>query len=202
MAAAGRLSITLVPVLMGYLIRGRIRSETENPVNRVLARLYAPCLDWTLHRPRTTLLLAAVILAMSVIPLTRLGSEFMPPLDEGDLLYMPTALPGLSIGNPAETFWIIKHGVKMSAMPAWGATHDDRRMWAMVVFLQQLPRLTPAQYQILTARADGEEGGHDHGTAGEKGSMGDMPGMAKETIEKDGGHDGDRHGSGGGHGHD
>ncbi len=102
MAAAAGLSITLVPVLMGYLIRGRIRSEAENPVNRVLARLYAPCLDWTMRRPRTTLLLAAVILLLSVIPLTRLGSEFMPPLDEGDLLYMPTALPGLSIGKATQ----------------------------------------------------------------------------------------------------
>lgn len=102
MAAAAGLSITLVPVLMGYLIRGRIRSEAENPVNRVLARLYAPCLDWTMHRPRTTLLLAAVILSVSVVPLTRLGSEFMPPLDEGDLLYMPTALPGLSIGKATQ----------------------------------------------------------------------------------------------------
>ncbi len=102
MAAAAGLSITLVPVLMGYLIQGRIRSEAENPVNRVLARLYAPCLDWTLRRPWTTLLLAGVILAISLIPLSRLGSEFMPPLDEGDLLYMPTALPGLSIGKATQ----------------------------------------------------------------------------------------------------
>ncbi len=65
--------------------------------------------------------------------------------------------------DPAQTFWIIKHGIKMSGMPAWGATHDDARIWAMVAFLQQLPRLTPEQYQILTARDDEAES-HDHGT--------------------------------------
>ncbi|MGE0665781.1 MAG: efflux RND transporter permease subunit [Sphingomonadales bacterium] len=102
MAAAAGLSVTLVPVLMGYLIRGRIRSEVDNPVNRVLGRLYAPCIDWALRRPRTTLVVAAVLLLLSMIPMLRLGSEFMPPLDEGDLLYMPTALPGLSIGKATQ----------------------------------------------------------------------------------------------------
>jgi Cu(I)/Ag(I) efflux system membrane protein CusA/SilA len=102
MAAAAGLSVTLVPVLMGYLIRGRIRSEVDNPVNRVLSRLYAPCIDWALRRPWATLAVAAVLLLLSIIPTMRLGSEFMPPLDEGDLLYMPTALPGLSIGKATQ----------------------------------------------------------------------------------------------------
>jgi Cu(I)/Ag(I) efflux system membrane protein CusA/SilA len=96
MAAAAGLSVTLIPVLMGYLIRGRIRSEAENPLNRVLIALYRPLLDFVLRRPRTTLLLGAALLLLTAIPYARIGSEFMPPLEEGSLLYMPTALPGLS----------------------------------------------------------------------------------------------------------
>lgn len=69
----------------------------------------------------------------------------------------PPNLAEVRRADPAQTFWIIKHGIKMSGMPAWGATHDDQRMWAMVAFLQQLPRLTPEQYQILTAREEAGE---------------------------------------------
>jgi len=96
MAAAALLSITLIPVLMGCLIRGRIPAETANPINRALSALYAPALDWVLGRPRTTLVIAALVFATTLVPLSRLGGEFMPTLDEGDLLYMPSALPGLS----------------------------------------------------------------------------------------------------------
>ncbi len=96
MAAAAGLSVTLIPVLMGYLIRGRIRSEAENPINRVLIALYRPLLDFVLRRPRMTLLLGAALLLLTAIPYARIGTEFMPPLEEGTLLYMPTALPGLS----------------------------------------------------------------------------------------------------------
>ena len=96
MAAAALLSITLIPVLMGYLIRGKIPAETANPINRLLSAIYAPALDWVLGRPRTTLVIAALVFATTLIPLSRLGGEFMPTLDEGDLLYMPSALPGLS----------------------------------------------------------------------------------------------------------
>ena len=102
MAAAAGLSITLIPVLMGYLIRGRIRPETQNPLNRVLIAGYRPVLDWVLRFPRLTLALASVMLLLTLIPLARVGSEFMPPLDEGTLLYMPTALPGLSSGKATE----------------------------------------------------------------------------------------------------
>lgn len=73
----------------------------------------------------------------------------------------PPNLSKVTPRDPAQTFWIIKHGIKMSGMPAWGATHDDQRMWAMVAFLQKLPSLTPEQYQILTAR-DEEDGAMDH----------------------------------------
>ena len=99
MAAAAVLSVTLVPVLMGYLVRGRIPSETANPLNRGLIALYRPTIDLVLRRPRATLIVAALIFATTAWPLTRLGGEFMPPMNEGDLLYMPSALPGLSIAK-------------------------------------------------------------------------------------------------------
>lgn len=102
MAAAAGLSVTLVPVLMGYLIRGRIPKETANPVNRFLIAAYRPALEAVLRFPKATLLAAAVVLAATLIPLMRLGGEFMPPLDEGDLLYMPSALPGLSVSKATE----------------------------------------------------------------------------------------------------
>ena len=102
MAAAAGLAVTLIPVLMGYLIRGRIPAENANPLNRWLIALYRPLLDGVLKAPRLTLALAALLLALSLWPLQHIGSEFMPPLDEGDLLYMPTALPGLSAAKAAE----------------------------------------------------------------------------------------------------
>ncbi|NNM70075.1 MAG: efflux RND transporter permease subunit [Gallionella sp.] len=102
MAAAAGLAITLIPVLMGYLIRGKIPDEQRNPINRFLIRIYRPLLDSVLHRPKTIILLAALIAMATLWPISRLGGEFMPPLDEGDLLYMPTALPGISTGKVAE----------------------------------------------------------------------------------------------------
>ncbi|MCB4366950.1 efflux RND transporter permease subunit [Hydrogenophaga taeniospiralis] len=102
MAAAAGLAVTLIPVLMGYLIRGRIPEETANPLNRLLIAGYRPCLDAVLRAPRLTLVVAALLLLASLWPLRHIGAEFMPRLDEGDLLYMPTALPGLSAGKAAE----------------------------------------------------------------------------------------------------
>ena len=102
MAAAAALSITLVPVLMGYWIRGRILDEKVNPINRLLMFIYRPLLTAVLRFPKLTLALSVMVLAVSAYPAMRLGAEFMPPLDEGDLLYMPTALPGLSAGKAAE----------------------------------------------------------------------------------------------------
>ena len=101
MAAAAGLSVTLVPVLMGYLIRGRIPHEAANPVNRFLMAAYRPALEAVLRFPKATLAIAAVLLALTAIPVLRLGGEFMPALDEGDLLYMPSALPGLSVSKAA-----------------------------------------------------------------------------------------------------
>ncbi|WP_257387826.1 efflux RND transporter permease subunit [Tahibacter caeni] len=102
MAASAVLAVTLIPVLMGYLVRGRIRAEQANPLNRALIAIYRPVLDATLRFPRTTLVLAVAALALGAWPLAHLGSEFMPPLEEGSLLYMPTALPGLSAAKAAE----------------------------------------------------------------------------------------------------
>lgn len=99
MAAAAILSITLVPVLMGWLVRGKIPAEDSNPVNRALTRAYRPGLDWVMRRPKTTLAIAGLIFMTTLVPVSRLGGEFLPPLDEGDLLYMPSALPGLSPGE-------------------------------------------------------------------------------------------------------
>jgi Cu(I)/Ag(I) efflux system membrane protein CusA/SilA len=102
MAAAAGLAITLVPVLMGYLVRGRIPKEQANPLNRWLIAAYRPLLQRALRAPRATLAVAGLLLLVSLWPLARLGTEFMPPLDEGDLLYMPTALPGLSASKASE----------------------------------------------------------------------------------------------------
>jgi len=101
MAGAAGLSVTLVPILMGYWIRGRIPAETRNPLNRWLIAGYRPLLDGVLRHPKLTLAVAAVAFATTLWPLSRLGGEFLPPLDEGDLLYMPSALPGLSAGKAA-----------------------------------------------------------------------------------------------------
>src|SRR3546814_2193633 len=102
MASAAILSVTLVPILMGWLIRGRIPAEQANPVNRWLTNLYRPAIDWTMRRPKTVLLIAGLVFATTAWPLTRLGGEFMPNLDEGDLLYMPSALPGLSAAKASQ----------------------------------------------------------------------------------------------------
>ena len=102
MAGAAILSVTLVPVLMGLLIRGRIPAEDANPVNRWLTQAYRPAIDWVLRKPRTVLVLALVVFATSAWPLSRMGGEFIPPMDEGDLLYMPSALPGISTAKASE----------------------------------------------------------------------------------------------------
>ena len=102
MAAAAILAVTLVPVLMGYFIRGRILPEAKNPINRMLHFVHTPLLATALRWRKTTLIVAVVLLAATSLPATHLGSEFMPPLDEGDILYMPTTYPGISITKAKE----------------------------------------------------------------------------------------------------
>ncbi|HLQ08577.1 MAG TPA: efflux RND transporter permease subunit [Steroidobacteraceae bacterium] len=99
MAAAAGLAVTLIPVLMGYLIRGRIPDEKSNPINRRLIALYHPLLTRVLRHPKSVLVIALVILVATLYPAVHLGGEFLPPLDEGDVLYMPSALPGIATGK-------------------------------------------------------------------------------------------------------
>lgn len=102
MAGAAILSITLVPVLMGYWIRGNIKPEEKNPINRFLIKIYHPVVDFVIKHWKSVILTTLVLMALTYIPYSQLGSEFMPPLYEGDLLYMPTTLPGISITKAKE----------------------------------------------------------------------------------------------------
>jgi copper/silver efflux system protein len=102
MAGAALLSVTLVPVLMLLFIRGKIMPEARNPVNRFLIWIYRPIIAWVMRWKKTTILAALLVLAVSIYPASRLGSEFMPTLNEGTLLYMPSSLPGMSITKAAE----------------------------------------------------------------------------------------------------
>ena len=102
MAAAAGLSVTLVPVLMGYFIRGKVTPEKKNPISKILVAIYRPAINWVIRFPKSTLAGAAAVLAVGMWPITQIGSEFMPPLDEGDLLYMPSSYPGISVDKARE----------------------------------------------------------------------------------------------------
>ncbi|MGK2907377.1 MAG: efflux RND transporter permease subunit [Desulfuromonadales bacterium] len=102
MAASAALAITLVPVLMGYFIRGKVMPEHKNPLNRLLIAIYLPALRGVLRFPKSVLLGAVVVLLVGLWPINKIGSEFIPALDEGDLMYMPTTYPGISIGKARE----------------------------------------------------------------------------------------------------
>ena len=112
MAAAAGLSVTLIPVLMGFFLRGRIPDEHSNPLNRLLTALYRPLIGVTLRHPKSLLVLALGLLAATWVPISRVGSEFIPPLNEGDLLYMPTTLPGLSAGKAQELLQLSDRMIK------------------------------------------------------------------------------------------
>jgi Cu(I)/Ag(I) efflux system membrane protein CusA/SilA len=113
MAAAAGLSITLMPVLMGYFIRGHIASENKNPINVFLIALYKPVINFVLRHPMVTVVLSVVTIVSMFIPLQRLGSEFMPELDEGDLMYMPTTFTGVSVGKAGELLQVTDRLIKM-----------------------------------------------------------------------------------------
>ncbi|MDZ7590471.1 MAG: efflux RND transporter permease subunit [Rubrivivax sp.] len=112
MAAAAGISVTLVPVLMGYWIRGRIPDEMKNPITRGLITLYRPALEWVLRWPKATVAIALVLMVSTLWPLSKLGGEFLPRLDEGDLLYMPSALPGLSAQKATELLQLTNRMIK------------------------------------------------------------------------------------------
>ncbi|MGS2719811.1 efflux RND transporter permease subunit [Paraglaciecola aestuariivivens] len=102
MAAAAGLAITVVPVLMGYFIRGKVVSEKKNPLNHLMVAIYMPALRQVMRFPKSTLVLAFIVTLIGFYPIDKIGSEFIPPLDEGDLMYMPTTYPGISIGKARE----------------------------------------------------------------------------------------------------
>ena len=112
MAAAAGLSITLVPVLIATLVKGRIPPEQQNPINRFFIRIYRPALSWVLRNPKLAIAIAGAALAITIIPLSNLGGEFMPPMDEGDILYMPTAQPGLSADGASHLLQITDRIIK------------------------------------------------------------------------------------------
>ncbi|MGD0958221.1 MAG: efflux RND transporter permease subunit [Methylomonas sp.] len=112
MAASAGLSVTLIPVLMGYWIRGKLPGESDNPLNRWLIKAYRPLLNKVLQKPKTTLLAAALVFMTAFWPAAHLGGEFLPPMDEGDLLYMPSALPGLSAQKAAEVLQLTDRMIK------------------------------------------------------------------------------------------
>ena len=99
MAASAGLAITLIPVLMGYFIRGKVLPEHKNPLNRLVVAIYKPFLAFSLRFPKLLIIFALCLLAVGFYPVHKIGSEFIPPLDEGDLMYMPTTYPGVSVGK-------------------------------------------------------------------------------------------------------
>jgi Cu(I)/Ag(I) efflux system membrane protein CusA/SilA len=115
MAAASLLSITLVPVAMGLFVRGRIHKEEKNPISRGLRKAYRPVLDWVLMRRGPVVAGAVAVLMLTFIPFSRIGSEFMPPLNEGSILFMPTTLPGVSVATARET--LIKQDSILASFP-------------------------------------------------------------------------------------
>lgn len=102
MAGAAILAVTIVPVLIGYLVRGKLRKEEDNPITKILIKIYHPIVDFVMNNRWWVMGAALVIILVTIIPYSKLGSEFMPPLYEGDLLYMPTTLPGISITKAKE----------------------------------------------------------------------------------------------------
>ena len=112
MAGAAILSITLIPVLMGLLIKGRIPSEESNPINRWLTQAYRPAIDWVIAKPKTVLLIAGLVFATSLWPISQMGGEFMPQMSEGDLLYMPSALPGISTAEASRLLQLTDRMIK------------------------------------------------------------------------------------------
>ncbi len=147
MASAALLAITVVPVLMGYLVKGRVRPESANPVNRWASRLYRPVLRWSL-RARVAVLVACVILAgVTVVPLTTLGSEFIPPLQEGSLMYMPNTLPSVSLSQQRRML-LVQDSILMSfpeVESVWGKAGraNTATDWAPVSMVETSVNLKP-----------------------------------------------------------
>ncbi len=149
MAAAAGLSITLVPALIAWMVRSGIRRESANPINRGLSKLYRPAIIWALENPLTTLSLAAVVLLSIVYPYAKLGVEFMPEIDEGDLLYMPSTMPAISVGKAAEllqqTDRLIKTVPEVSQVFGKAGRADTATDPAPLTMLETTIRLKPRE---------------------------------------------------------
>lgn len=148
MAASAGLAVTLVPVLMGYFIRGKVVAEHKNPINRLLTAIYMPALKAVLRFPMVTLGMTLALLAASLLPLKQIGSEFFPPLDEGDLMYMPTTYPGISIGKARELLQQTNKLIKQlpEVETVWGkvgraeTATDPAPLTMIETFIQLKPR--------------------------------------------------------------
>jgi Cu(I)/Ag(I) efflux system membrane protein CusA/SilA len=162
MAASAFLAITVVPVLMGYFIRGKIRPENKHPLSRILIRSYRPIIHFVLKHKVATILVAILIVVVSLFPLSRIGSEFMPPLNEGDLLYMPTTLPGISITKAKE---LLQQTDKIIAsFPEVELMLKDKKEWRPGMTIEKLieelndavqfPGLTNAWTMPIKTRID------------------------------------------------
>ena len=147
MAAAAWVAVTVVPVLMGLLIRGQVLAERSNPMNRLAIALYRPVIRTTLRYPRSTLVLALLVLASAWIPISRIGSEFMPELEEGDLLYMPSTFPAISSGKMAEllgqTNRLIKSVPEVESVYAKAGRADTATDPAPLTMIESTIRLKP-----------------------------------------------------------
>lgn len=147
MAAAALVAVTVVPVLMGLLIRGQVLAERSNPMNRLAVALYRPVIRTTLRYPRSTLVLALLVLASAWIPISRIGSEFMPELEEGDLLYMPSTFPAISSGKMAEllgqTNRLIKSVPEVESVYAKAGRADTATDPAPLTMIESTIRLKP-----------------------------------------------------------
>lgn len=171
MVWASIIAVTVIPSLMFYLVRGRIRSERVNPLSRVAVSLYRPIVHWVLARPKATVLATLLVLAATAWPAAQLGTEFMPPLDEGDILYMPTTLPGISVTKAKQllqqtdriikSFPEVRHvfgkigraetatdPAPLSMIETTIVLHEDRRRWRPGMTTQQLIREMDAAIQI------------------------------------------------------
>jgi Cu(I)/Ag(I) efflux system membrane protein CusA/SilA len=159
MAGAAILAVTIVPVLLGYFVRGKMRKEEENPITRFLTKLYHPVVDFVIKRRWWVIAVSALIVLFTFIPYSRLGSEFMPPLYEGDLLYMPTTLPGISITKAKEilqqTDKIIKSFPEVeTAQDEWRPGMTPNKMVEQMNAAIQIPGLTNAWTMPIKTRID------------------------------------------------
>ena len=178
MAASAILAITLVPVLMGYFIRGKVTPEHKNPFNRVMIAAYSPVLSGVLKFPKTVLSLSLVLLVIGLWPATKIGSEFMPPLDEGDLMYMPTTYAGVSIGKAREilqqTDKLIKTVPEVESVFGKVGRADSATDPAPLIMLETFIQLKP--------RSEWREGMTSEGLRKEMDTLIKFPGLTNAWV--------------------